>query len=208
MEFLGFVFNVWASIAFGLFTILMVFGCTFDRRGDESLKWWTALIGVIALGVWQKDAIWPLSLDTFLNLTIWSTIGYYLLAGAGYSLIEFFGFTLREQKRSWSSKWEHFKKTYTVRENEILSREFVSRYGGQQNSIFNVELASFGDDIQPKINRGELAEHIGVWILFWPFYALSRIIGNLLAEIWYAAADFFVAISGRLVKTMFKDVFK
>ena len=48
MDFLGFTLGVWASIALGVFFLLMVLACTEDRRNREGFKWAVFFVGLIA----------------------------------------------------------------------------------------------------------------------------------------------------------------
>jgi hypothetical protein len=74
--------------------------------------------------------------------------------------------------------------------------------------IIGIEATADGTNIEPKINRQQLAESIGCWTIFWPFYALSLIFGDLLNEVFRIIADLVANISGRFVRMAFKDVFK
>lgn len=61
---------------------------------------------------------------------------------------------------------------------------------------------------EPLINKLALAESIGAWTFFWPAYAVSLVIGDLLTEVFNVIAEFLVKISGRFVRFSFADVFK
>lgn len=98
-----------------------------------------------------------------------------------------------------------------------LVRSFVDRprdFSGledffRQNKIIGAVLTE-GDklSVEPKVDKVELAEHVGAWTFLWPAYAISLIIGDLLTEVFTAIADFLASISGRVVKAAFSDVFK
>lgn len=60
----------------------------------------------------------------------------------------------------------------------------------------------------PVVDKGELASYIGAWTTFWPFYAISLILGDLLEEVWNIIASIVAKISGRFVRMAFADVFK
>ena len=62
-------------------------------------------------------------------------------------------------------------------------------------------------EIIPVINRKELAEFIGCWMLFWPAYAVSLLLGDLLTEVCSRLADLLTVLSGRLVRRAFSKVF-
>ena len=92
-----------------------------------------------------------------------------------------------------------------------LTAEFISRYGEERNyskRIIGIEKAEGGIGIEPKVNRQQLAENVGVWTFFWPFYLISLIVGDLFTEIFNIVADFLASISGRFVRMSFQDVFK
>jgi hypothetical protein len=81
-------------------------------------------------------------------------------------------------------------------------------YGASETQIIKPFAESGSLDVMPKINKAELVDHISAWTFLWPAYAVSLIIGDMLAEIFRAIGDFFVSISGRLVRTVFADTFK
>jgi len=94
--------------------------------------------------------------------------------------------------------------------NKALVKDFLTRNGMDSHyryRIVGVEASKEGG-IEPKVNRQQLAESVGVWIMFWPFYAISLIIGDLVTEIFRFIADMLVQMSGRFVRNAFKDVFK
>lgn len=89
-----------------------------------------------------------------------------------------------------------------------LSQEFISQYRFKNRFI---ELTLNKDtkiDVEPKINKVELAEHITAWTLMWPMYLVSLVLGDLLVEIGRVLADVLVKISGRFVRLSFANVFK
>ena len=93
---------------------------------------------------------------------------------------------------------------------KALTDEFLNRYSRENNyskRVIGIEKGETGE-IEAKVNRIQLAESIGVWTIFWPFYLFSLIIGDLVTEIFNIAADFLANISGRFVRMSFKDVFK
>lgn len=74
-----------------------------------------------------------------------------------------------------------------------------------------VEIQLNADDkitVEPRVNKIQLAEHIGAWTFLWPAYAISLIIGDLLTEVFNILADILANISGRLVRLSFSNVFK
>jgi hypothetical protein len=97
----------------------------------------------------------------------------------------------------------------SARFNEVNKQttEFLGSYRFK-NRIIEVQIAADKIGVEPKINRLELAEHIGAWTFLWPAYAVSLIIGDLLTEVFRSIADFLAHISGRFVKMSFANVFK
>jgi predicted secreted protein len=219
MEIFGFVISVWAAIIMGLFFIAMIFGCTLDRRGTEAPKWYIMGIGVVAFVSWfWSDLRWSGIFDA----RMWTFVGLYLLIGLGYSIIEFL-LEVRRSARYWSGKWEDFKKAAQRRmHGETMGQykttdepttNLVTEFLHWRNDvsylrIIGIEATADGTNIEPKINRQQLAESIGCWTIFWPFYALSLIFGDLLNEVFRIIADLVANISGRFVRMAFKDVFK
>ena len=61
---------------------------------------------------------------------------------------------------------------------------------------------------EPTIKKNALADSIGVWTFFWPAYATSLVIGDLLIEVFNLLAETLVKISRRFVRFSFADVFK
>lgn len=87
------------------------------------------------------------------------------------------------------------------------TKSFLSSYRFK-NRIIEIQLAADKIGVEPKVNRLELAEHIGAWTFLWPMYAVNLIIGDLLTEVFRSIADFLTHISGRFVKLSFANVFK
>lgn len=217
MEILAFFGSVWLAIITGVFILAMVVGCTFDRRQHESAKWWIFFLGLGAYAIYSWTTGYRFSWDAFVSADLWKFIGIYLAIGVGYSIIEFV-LDVRRSVRYWKERWASFLTSQRARTKsgemesaEDLANSFVANsYRGDR--IIGVEYNKDSKDtnnlITPKINRTELAEHIGCWILFWPFYAVSLIIGDLVMEIARVIADIFAKISGRFVRMSFANVFK
>lgn len=97
----------------------------------------------------------------------------------------------------------------SARFNEVneQTKSFVNNYHFK-NRIIEIQLAADKIGVEPRVNRLELAEHIGAWTFLWPAYLVSLIIGDLLTEVFKSIADFLAHISGRFVKLSFANVFK
>ena len=78
---------------------------------------------------------------------------------------------------------------------------------GRRTSIIKLDVTDHLT-VVPRVDKVELAEHVGAWTMLWPFYAISLIIGDLLQEVFIAVADFLASISGRAVRFAFRDTFK
>lgn len=74
--------------------------------------------------------------------------------------------------------------------------------------IIVIRSTDYRDAIEPSVNRKVLAENIGCMTIFWPFYAVSLIIGDLMAEVFRVIADVVASLSARIVRASFKNVFK
>lgn len=58
------------------------------------------------------------------------------------------------------------------------------------------------------INRPALAEWVGAWTFFWPAYAVSLVLDDLLLKIARIVADLMADLGGRFLRYSFSDVFK
>lgn len=211
MEILGFVLNVWGAILLGVFVIAMIIGVTFDRHGRESQKWWILFFGVVGILIWQWSVLGSLDWRTFFARDLWVMIGIYLAIGLGYSVLEFM-LEVRRSARKWSERWALYKGLADSKTTlETTANSFVARHSVRDSH--ELVTAERNPDqtsknlIVPRVHKGRLASFIGAWTIFWPFYAISLIIGDLLAEIFRVIADFITHISGRFVRMMFKDTF-
>lgn len=83
--------------------------------------------------------------------------------------------------------------------------EFTTRYAMKDMLI---KPRVIDGEIQPAVDKEILATNVGAWSMFWPFYLMSLIVGDLLAEVFNAVAAVIVSMSGRFVKAVFKDTFK
>jgi hypothetical protein len=110
------------------FFLLLIVGVTFDRRGKEDVKWWVFGLGLLVLAVWQWPHwtfIGPVHVDAVMEGTkevskaadrivlwnavrdwsFWAPVGYYLLGGLVYSLLEFF-LDVRRSARLYAAEWQ------------------------------------------------------------------------------------------------------
>jgi hypothetical protein len=89
-----------------------------------------------------------------------------------------------------------------------LITKFCENTSFYRARFIHAELKEEELEIEPKVNRLSLSRNIGSWAFFWPFYAISLILGDLLNEVFKAIADFFVRLSSRFVRLQFANVFK
>lgn len=71
-----------------------------------------------------------------------------------------------------------------------------------------VKPISVNGQIDVKVNKPLVALSVGPWVVFWPFYLFSLIIGDLLAEVFATFADYLSTLGGKYVRMVFKDTFK
>lgn len=88
-----------------------------------------------------------------------------------------------------------------------LVDEFISQFQFTNRIIYLSKSAADGLPV-PTVNRVELAEHLGAWTFFWPFYAVSFVLGDLISEVFRAFSSVLTKLSGRFIKLVFADVFK
>lgn len=216
MDFFGFALSVWAAIGLGVLLLALVVACTLDRRDIAAPKWWVLVLGLVVFGIWTwGDLRWSM----FASAAFWKPVGLYLAAGVFYSFFEFF-FQVRKESRTWKDRWEYFKT------HESKRREQAGPAASEKRSL---EEAFFDDNARngklhqsalvrmtvdenkkpvPVIDRTALTKGVTVWILFWPAYAISLVLGDVLAEFFERFADLLVKLSSGMVRRMFANSFK
>lgn len=219
MDFLGFTLSVWAALAFGVFFIAMVIGCTLDRHNrSDGFKWFVFIVGLIALAGWHWSE-W--SWKQLFSAEVWKPVLIYLAIGLVYSVLEFF-VKVRKEAKAWRVAWEDYKKldalpigeqpNHRVERNvhkSLEARFCTSNHRLPSNRITDVKCVSIDgkDTVVPVVIRGSLTAEISCWTLFWPAYAFSLILGDLLYEFFQKIADIIVALSSGIVRRMFSKVF-
>lgn len=216
MELFGFVLSVWAAVGLGVLLFALVVACTFDRNDYPAPKWWVLVIGLIAFGIWTwGDLGW----STFTSTSFWGPVGIYLAIGVGYCFIEFF-FQVKKESRLWKRNWEHFYQKETHRRGALptqtsdhptLEETFFSSHRRSEklhdSALVRMTLNSHKKPV-PTIDRSALTKSITVWILFWPAYAISLVLGDMLAQFFRRFADVLASLSTGLVRRMFANTFK
>ena len=210
MDFLGFTLSVWAAIGLGVFFVAMVVACNLDRHRHESLKWWVFALGLVAVGVlaWQDP---NLGWKVVFTAGFWKAAGLYLGLGVVYSLIEF-RFQIRREARTWAQRWEHFQRHWSpnpnVRQEQDVKSAFIEHMNGCYGRAHLTRMVKTeSDSLVPEVDKKELSQAIGCWTLFWPAYALSLALGDLLTELWQRMAEALTKISARFVQRTFSKEF-
>lgn len=95
----------------------------------------------------------------------------------------------------------------------LAARDIVGNFATNErirgsSSFILVRVVEEGIMVEPKIDRGELSQHVGAWVTLWPAYLLSTLLDDLLRELFNALAALINRVGGRLVKAIFADVFK
>ena len=124
---------------------------------------------------------------------------------AGAERIDISHADLIRQARDNGPEWKLFS---TAVDAVRSFRSNVSLGNSQEDRIIGVAVGADKLTVEPKVNRGELTEHVGAWTCLWPAYGLSLIFGDLLTEFFRIVADIMTNLSGRVVKIAFRDVFK
>lgn len=92
---------------------------------------------------------------------------------------------------------------------ERFANKAAGGYGRRYGSHNLTDIAlDANKSLVPVVNKQELAEAIGCWTVFWPAYAVSLALGDLLTELCRRLADVFAALSGRFVRRSFAKVFR
>lgn len=189
-------------VLLSVFVIASVIAITFDRKGHEEVKWWTFVLGLIVLVFftwpdWTFAGVW----ETIKGPAFWGNVGIYLGIGLVYSLVEF-TLAVRRAARYYADQWAKTKNTASpTADATTVLRAFINTTYTPKDAQF-VKVVASNDSVlpEPKIDKEELTAHVGAWTVWWPAYAVSLILGDLLTEVFQ--------ISSRFVKMAFKDAFK
>ena len=188
----GFVFSTMVSVFLSLFVLAMVIGCSIDRReGDWVAKWVILVVGGMVALIYSWSDV---SLPILWSMAFIVGVLKYLGVGLIYSLFEFY-VDVYKSKKYWAAKWSD-----TTRD----AQDFVN-YNSSNTRLITIALVD--GKIEPKINRGILAQDISAWSILWPFYAISLIVGDLLTTVFDLIAEAVAGLSGRTVKFIFGKTF-
>lgn len=238
MELFGIVFGLVEIVAAVLFLICMSIATFVDRADalDESgPKWIVLIVGLAALMYFTKD-LWTFStLVSFLfSKEFWTPFAKYLGLGVVYAAIEFV-FAIRTSKQQLKGAWEkHLREkldyperrgmkpfngtTRVLYHQESLEDDSSIKYWAERtrdefvcslnSKLFAVRIVIDSKQIVPTVNKDYLYDNLFVWIIFWPFYAASLVLGQFLTDLLAAVSKIFVRVGDHLVKITFKDMFK
>jgi len=225
---LGFgALSVGALIFYGVIMLAMLGAVSADRHMEtQSLKWWifTFVVTSATAHVFFADYS-----HAVLSTLVLLALGQYLLIGIAYSVLAFV-LEVRKSaalhKRDWAeclhsknfynqpSRFEmmkavHEKGAVSGYWNDVHSFAdwFCTTYARSDNLI-RLKLDVDGVTPTPYVNKPVLVRHAGAWILFWPFYLITLIIGDVLVKGVKYFVDLIVTLSGGFVRAVFSDSFK
>lgn len=207
-----------------------------DRGSLEAPKWWILAIGIgVAIAYFWGSFTIASAWETVKTWEFWQPVVIFLGLGLAYSILEF-ALHVRRVARHVGIRWEQYLSgtesisntvhiprrlliselrsqggayQYSQQALEVLRKFLDKSYGNRESDeLIELKLDSTLVDFEPRVKREELAEHVGVWTLFWPAYAASLILGDLLTEIFRTLANVLASISGRAVKAAFSGLFK
>ena len=193
------------------FLILMVIGCSIDRRGAPAMKWWVAAIAIAAVTWYAWSDLTLAGMVALLTSpAFWVPVGGFLALGLLYSVFEFL-YTIRTTARDAGEFWKKRKPNVEAPDfaSELRYRvaDLNTNYG-HNVSFLDFEGNSSTADVSTTINRGRLAGFLTAWTIFWPGYLLSFVIGDMVTEFFRALADKFGQLGQRIVDSTFADTFK
>lgn len=96
-------------------------------------------------------------------------------------------------------------------EYQYVKQQIIDKFISQfrfTNRIIYLSTSSADNMPVPTVHRTELAEHLSAWTFFWPFYAVSFVLGDLVSEVMKMFSAVLTKLSGRFIKIVFADVFK
>ncbi len=111
--------------------------------------------------------------------------------------------------RYYAIQWGRAKRTMPeTADAQSVLRSFINSTYTPKDAAFVKVVGNTNNLPEPKIDKEELTAHVGAWTFWWPAYAVSLILGDLLTEVFRVISDFLITISGRFVNMAFKGVFK
>lgn len=209
-----------------------------DCHDEPGPKWAVMFIGLAALmyftkHLWTFDSL----MEFLLSKEFWIPFAKYLGLGVAYAIVEFV-FAIRTSKRQLKDAWSRHlaeELNYQPRRDlkgfngTVLSlyktesldftednahieywakrrrEDFVS---STNSKLLAVRVIVDSKQVIPTINKSYVYNNLFVWIIFWPFYAVSLILGRFLTDVLTGLSKVFVRIGDQIVKIAFKDMFR
>jgi hypothetical protein len=166
--------------------------------------------------------------DAIRSWALWEPIAYYILAGLIYATVET-GIGIRKAARLFRAAWnKHLTRqtdagaTYqhVLQQVEISGADsslfnealsIITKFVGSHRDIHPFVMVQSTEDrlhVEPFLQKGVLSDHVGAWTIFWPFYLVSLVLGDLLTEIFRVIGNAFARASRFFMRFSFQDVFK
>lgn len=214
----------WEILILAIIGITFVGGTAFDRYNKTSAAIWLALAALFfvigfKLGISAMFAM-------LASAAFWSAVGWYLGFGLVYSWLIEFQFAVRRAKNYYAASWEDHlverpwlkefltkhqtKEGVDADELDAANKDinaFVT-FNRRSYDVIVVEASKTGMRPELKINRGALVNNITAWTFFWPFYAISLVVGDLIKMVVETVVDLMSNLSNRYVKWVSINTFK
>jgi hypothetical protein len=212
------------AIMFWSVLFALVFSTSIERSanygsasvsGSTSGRWFIffASIGLTGIYISTTGGSIPGTLINLKNNVLWVPLFTYIGIGLLYSLLEFLLDT-RKAAKHFSAEWHKFN---SANNDVILSRciqGFLAAQDQSNNYNYNrnnriITLTANSDYtvISPIVNPDVLSFHIAAWTLFWPFFLLAMLIGDVILKSFKYTSALIIKISASWVKSLFKNAF-
>lgn len=224
LAFLG-AWSILEMVLVLLFIIPLAWATNGVRNGRSSPTWWilgAGFVGYVAYfmatspkGVWFPPVF---TSDFWINGATWWSIGKYLAYGVGYALIEMLAAIVEERKHvatCWNKELNRDNVLYKyVTRNEGDEHDLSSKvkmFCSDWNSryrIVKLTLHPLDRVPQPSINPTFIQRHVTSWIVLWPAYLLSLLVGRFLDRIVDAVLAGFRWLGNKALGVIFNNTFK
>lgn len=180
--------------------------------GGRSGRWFIFILGIILTGLYISTRGGSISetLISFKNYILWLPLFAYLGIGLLYSVLEFFLDT-RKAAKYFADKWDKFNAGQTdVNPANQGIRGFLNIQNGNYHKDSKIIKLTSNLDftaITPVVNPEVLSFHVTAWTLFWPFFLLSMLIGDVVLKSFKYLSALMIKISTVWVKSLFKNAF-
>lgn len=195
-------------IVFGLVLLGLLFAVFVESKDDDwtGLKWFLLVVGLVFFGLFNWSA-WTFAglFALMLTAAFWVPVGYYILAGFIYSVVEFFfesSDAQKDAKAAWEDEQDKKKRNVSYITGTVAY--FNSAHRGHFIALED------GADGKPQafIKKGKLFSHVSVWTIYWPFYLLVRVFDDIIDRLLRMLSDFIAYFGKWIVKFMFRNTFK